>query len=224
MKLARHNRVLAVVLGAALMLGLGATGSAVADRMIGSKAIKNNSIRSVDVHNGTLALRDLRPGLADRIRQPGPAGPAGTPGQALVANVETPANPNYNGVHVVTVGSVATSSPAPDTNTGANLFASPVNLPAGQYLVHATVQFFDFTGAAEADDYGVARLFLDGAEVPSSAIWSPAVPDDGNNGAQASGTIVVTVPAGGGALSAMAVIRGGDDGEAGASMIVTRIG
>lgn len=221
MRSVRQNRVLAVVLGAALMVGLGATGSAVADRLIGSKAIRNNSIRSADIHDGTLARRDLRPGLAAEIGRPGPAGPAG---QALVGTALTPANPALGGNHVVRVDSVPTNSGAPDASTGTNLFANPVHVDAGQYLVHANVQFFDFTGAAEDHDYGVARLFLSGTAVPTSAIWSPSVPDDGNNGAQASGDIVVTVPAGGGDLSGKAVIRGGDGGYAGGSLIVTKIG
>ena len=221
MKFAREKRVVAVVIGAALLLGLGATGTAVADRLIGSKSIKNDSIRSVDVKDGTLKMKDLRPSVVAEINKPGPAG---TPGQALVANVITPPNSAFAGVNVVTVPGVSASSGAPDAGTGAQL-VQPVFLPAGTYLVQATAQFFDFDGGtAESGDYGVTRLFLKGVAVPNSASWSSEVPDDGNNAAQTSGSIVVTVPAGGGALSAKAVIRGGDSGQAGASMIITRLG
>jgi hypothetical protein len=49
------------------------------------------------------------------------------------------------------------------------------------------------------------------------------VPDDGNNAAQASGSIVVTVPDGGATLSGRGALRGGDGGHAGANVIVTQV-
>jgi hypothetical protein len=213
MKFSREKRLVAVMIGAALLLGLGATGTAVADRLIGSKSIKNNSIRSVDVRDGTLKMKDLRPSVVAEINKPG---------QALVANVITPTNNAFLGLNVVAVPHVAASSAAPDADTGATL--ASVSLPAGKYLVQATAQFFDFDGGDATADYGVTRLFLNGAEVPVSASWTPAIPVDANNAAQASGSIVVTVPAGGGTLAAKAVVRGNEDGQAGGSMIVTRVG
>jgi hypothetical protein len=219
MQFSREKRIIATVLGAVLLLVLGATGTAVADRLIGSKDIRNNSVRSADVRNGTLKMKDLRPSVVSEINKPGPAGP---PGQALVANVLTPPNDQLFNLNVVAVDDVAANSGAPDANTGATLVS--VSLPAGKYLVQATAQFFDFDGGTGGADYGVTRVFLGNTEVPVSASWTPAIPADGNNAAQSSGSIIVTVPAGGATLSAKAVIRGDEPGQAGASMIVTRLG
>ena len=44
-----------------------------------------------------------------------------------------------------------------------------------------------------------------------------------NDGAQTSGSLLITVPAGGGTLTVRAALRGGDGGQAGANLIVTQI-
>jgi hypothetical protein len=138
----------------------------------------------------------------------------------------TPDNARYGGVNVVDVPEVDPSSGAPDANTPGVLRVDAGTLAAGQSLVQGASQFFHFTGGSSGDnDYGVVRLYLGGAAVDGSVSWTPAIPDDGNNGAQASGSIVITVPDGGADLSARAVIRGGGaDGQAGGSLIVTKLG
>lgn len=236
-----------------LAVALGATGTAVADNLINSGDIKDNSVKAVDlapnsVHGSELAnysvqWSELTTGLRDRLGNlagprgaTGPRGPQGDKGpkgdkgekgdvgQTLVATRITPPNPAINNLNVVAVPSVAVTSGDPTANTGVELVPA-VQLAAGTYLLHAAAQFFDFDGGNVTDtDYGVVRLFLNGTPVPASVSWTPVIPDDGNNAAQSSGSIVVTVPAGGATLSARAVIRGGDDGQAGGSLIVTRIG
>ena len=99
----------------------------------------------------------------------------------------------------------------------------PVHLKKGLYIVTTTAQFFDFkpTAGTPDVDYGVLRLFVNGTGVAPS--WSPVVPDDGNNAAQATGQLVLPVPDAGVTLTARAVLRGGDGGQAGAAMVITKV-
>jgi hypothetical protein len=76
-----NNRVAAVGGAAALLIGLGGVGGAVAANTIGSHDIRNDSIRSVDVQNGTLGMRDLNDYTQHQIRQGGERGPAGPQGE-----------------------------------------------------------------------------------------------------------------------------------------------
>jgi hypothetical protein len=125
-------------------------------------------------------------------------------------------------VAVVDVDTVPLSSGGPASGEGAQLLA-PVELDAGQYKIEGVVQFFDFTGEnTAAVEYGVARSFLDGVALGS--LWTPDIPDDGNNAAQASGSQVIEVPEGGATLTLEALIRGSEaeGGQAGANLIVTR--
>lgn len=75
-----RSRVTAVVAGAATVVALGATG-AVAGDLIGSKDVQDDSLRGVDVHNGSLGFRELNDYTKDRINRPGPQGEQGEPGQ-----------------------------------------------------------------------------------------------------------------------------------------------
>ncbi len=47
---------------AAVGIGIGAGGSAYADSLLGSAGIQDDSVRSVDVKDGTLRLKDMTPG------------------------------------------------------------------------------------------------------------------------------------------------------------------
>lgn len=79
-----NNRTTAVGVGAAMLVTLGGVGGAVAANTIGSKDIKDNSVRSVDVRDGNLGMRDMNRFTQDRINQPGPKGergPAGPQGE-----------------------------------------------------------------------------------------------------------------------------------------------
>jgi len=212
------GRTRAVVAGTAV-LALAGGSAAFAAGQIGSGGIRDNSIRSIDVKNKSLQARDLTPNARAKLK--GQRGPAGPPGQSLVADKITPPNAGFGGINVVAVPSLPISSGGPSSSQGAELW-EPIELGAGTYLVTTTTQFFDFDPSPSPDeDYGVARLFLEGAELGES--WTPVVPDDANNAAQAGGSIVVTVPAGGGTLSGRAALRGGDDGHAGGNVIVTEL-
>jgi hypothetical protein len=71
-----------VVAVLATVLVVGAT-AATAQQLIGSGQVRDNSIRSKDVRNRTLTLRDLSPGTVAALRgRRGPQGPAGPQGAA----------------------------------------------------------------------------------------------------------------------------------------------
>lgn len=80
------------------LVGAGTSG-AVAQSMITGKDIRDQSVRGIDIHRGavssdevvdrSIAPRDLRAGLVDRINRPGPRGPAGERGPAGPAGVIT---------------------------------------------------------------------------------------------------------------------------------------
>jgi hypothetical protein len=98
------RKYIAVIGASALMITLGATGSAVAGSLIGSARIKDNSIRSRDIHDGTIKLKDLRPSAVAALRAQTPTAAAG----------QAPGNPGlrdaYYAVAFYDVG---------DTNAGA---------------------------------------------------------------------------------------------------------
>ena len=73
-----NNRLVAVGVGAtALALIAGGVGYAAGE--ITSNDIRNNTIRSVDVHDDTLKLKDISNGAERQLRgDPGPPGPPGT--------------------------------------------------------------------------------------------------------------------------------------------------
>jgi hypothetical protein len=83
------NRVLAVSVGAAVVVGMGA-GGAVGAAMVTSADIRDQTIRAVDIHRDAVDSAELRAGsvdgshltdrLRDRMNQPGPRGPRGPEG------------------------------------------------------------------------------------------------------------------------------------------------
>jgi hypothetical protein len=83
MVLVRRGRVaFAVGAAAALLVGLGGIGGAVAADLIGSKDIKDNSIRSVDVRDGGLGVKDLSQQARNELAKPGSGGADGKNGAA----------------------------------------------------------------------------------------------------------------------------------------------
>jgi hypothetical protein len=77
-----NNRALAVVAGAAVIAVLG-TSAGYAAGQIGSNDIQDDSVRSIDVKDGTLKLRDLTDAAVAALEGgTGPAGPAGAAGAA----------------------------------------------------------------------------------------------------------------------------------------------
>ncbi len=60
------NKVVLLASAGMLTIGLGTTGAVAAD-MIGSGKIKNNSVRSVDLKDGNVKLRDLHPSVTNKF-------------------------------------------------------------------------------------------------------------------------------------------------------------
>ena len=85
-------KTLAAVVATALLVG--AT-TATAATLIGSKQIKDNSVRSVDVNNGSLGLKDLSP--AARAGVVGPQGPAGAVGPQGATGAQGPKGDGVSG-------------------------------------------------------------------------------------------------------------------------------
>ena len=75
-----RNSIKTAAIAAVVSLGIGAS-SATAASMISSAQVKDNTLTSKDIKNGSLKLEDMSP--AARVTSngvQGPAGPAGTPG------------------------------------------------------------------------------------------------------------------------------------------------
>lgn len=99
-----------------------------------------------------------------------------------------------------------------------------ITLQPGRCIVEGA-QFFDFDGSSEAgeEEYGVARTFAGDTAV--GTVWTPDIPDDGSNAAQATGSTVVHVTAADTKVSVRGIVRSaeGDGGQAGANIIATPV-
>lgn len=73
-----RKSTIGTVIGASLIAVVGFTGAADASHLIGSLQIRNNSIRSVDIHDGTIKPRDLSAPLLAGVQ--GPKGDKGASG------------------------------------------------------------------------------------------------------------------------------------------------
>src|SRR4051794_6121006 len=116
----------------------------------------------------------------------GVQGPQGPPGTPLTANESTSG---------VALPNTTLNTGVPASGDGADLFnGDVVTLQPGTYVVHTTLRAFD-NGINEAVvRYAVGALFLDGAR--QTTLWTPAVPPDSVNAAQAGDVTVVTVASG----------------------------
>ena len=216
---------------AIIALVVATTGGAYAASKINGKNLVRDSVASSKIKNQTLkgkdfsnqAKRDLQ-GERGRRGPQGDVGPQGAAGQALVAQETTAPSTEFPGTAVVDVPALPLNSGGPTSATGTEL-VDPVDLDEGTYKIEGTVQFFDFEGGPTAGtEYGVAKVFVNG--VNRGTLWTGDVPDDGNNAAQANGSSIVDVPAGGATLSVRAAVRTAesDGGQAGGNLIVTAIG
>ena len=137
----------------------------------------------------------------------------------MVADRLTDENATYAGVRVVDVPG---DSGGPDNFT--KLLFDPITLDAGTYKIEGTVQFFDFLAPTDGlVEYGLARSFLNGE--PVGTLWTPDIPEDGDNAAQASGSQIIEVTDDDSTLVVMVLIRGDNKpiaGQAGGNLIVTQ--
>jgi hypothetical protein len=120
-------RTLAAVIATALLVG--AT-TATAQSLITSAQIKNNTIRSKDVRNRALGLRDLSPAAIRSLRgrtgppgtpgSPGAQGPVGPPGPRGVSEIFYVESPVVS-VQPGTAGDATATCPAGSSATGGGL-------------------------------------------------------------------------------------------------------
>ena len=97
MKKLLRSRVLAVTAATGVLVGVGGVSGAVASGLLTSQDIQNDTIRSVDVHDGTLGLRDMNTYTQNQIQQPGPRGrrgPQGLQGEQGPTGPQGPAGPS----------------------------------------------------------------------------------------------------------------------------------
>ena len=160
-----------------------------ASKMINGKNIKKGTVTTKQIRNGTIAERDLAKSLVNSLKGAtgaegavGPAGPAGADGKTGPAGAVGPAGPAGQ------TGATGPAGPAgADGQTGPAGAVGPEG-PAGE--VGPPGPGSDIDGL----EYGVAVVWVEhGASPPAKVgtLWTSNVPDDGNNAAQASGTIVV---------------------------------
>ncbi|WP_134767648.1 hypothetical protein [Nocardioides sp. 1609] len=144
---ARRHPISAVVVLACL-LGLATSGSATAALVITGKQIKDNSVSTKDIKNGSLKVADFKASEAAKLR--GPAGAPGAPGStgAAGASAFTPPPPgtvikgggilsahvNAAGVPIRSYAPLpfTTATPLIDngTGTGTNLYFGSENTPS----------------------------------------------------------------------------------------------
>ncbi len=92
---AMRSRTAAVVAGALVVVGLGAT-TATAGKLVGSKDIAKEAVASKHIKDGSIKKKDLSAGINKALGQSGeqgPAGPAGEQGPAGPAGEQGPAGP-----------------------------------------------------------------------------------------------------------------------------------
>lgn len=174
MHITKRRGLVALLIAALLAIGIaiGIGGSATADKLFGSKDIRDNSVRSVDVKNGTIKLKDLSPQLVKQLAQlagqdgtdgkngvngtngqNGAPGPAGTPGSA--AGVQSNWD-EKDGAHIVNATTVELSNVG--TPAGASLEIQNLNLPV-QATKEMSFTYKLAAGAAYAA--GSPRIFLE---------------------------------------------------------------
>jgi hypothetical protein len=130
----KNNRTAAVGLSAAMLVTLGGVGGAFAADAIGSRDIKNDSIRSIDVRNNTLGMRDFNDHTKDEINQPGPRGPRGPQGEQGPQGEKGPkGDKGEPGVSNLIAGAGYQQTWKGDN--GATLQTSREECPAGQYAL-----------------------------------------------------------------------------------------
>ncbi|WP_235735179.1 hypothetical protein [Nocardioides alcanivorans] len=165
--------------GAIAVVGLGTTG-AVADKVIGSKGIKQDAIKSKHIKDGTVKPRDLASGLLDKVNTS-----AKSSVDVQVAQLE-------EGTLIEKIG-----GPINDNNTDLD---TTLTLAKGTYLVTVDGSFFNRAGALGADVYPQLSLQVESGEAPGFQ-WqqdgdiSPnaLLPEVINRHISVSGTTVLTL-------------------------------
>lgn len=129
------KKILAVAASATILVA-GASVGAVAEDLIGSKDIKNNSIRTVDVRDNTLRVKDLRKTARDALR--GKDGTNGVDGADGVSGYEV----HNREVRLSdTTGSATVPCPEGKVALGGGFVAESIR--GGTAVVHSAEPVYD---------------------------------------------------------------------------------
>jgi hypothetical protein len=192
------SRMRAIAVGGALIAVVGA-GSAVAAGQIDSQDIRNNTVTSADVKDGTLQTRDLTKNNFAKFT---------ATEQVVAAMTPASGNASYNGAHVVDVGASGTTP------------LTTLVLDKGTYQLTGTAQFWHLTGPAAGTDYGVVTV--NGLQSGFETNVSADVPDGGANPAQLSFSGTIKITADNTSVVIAGSFTGGNAGQAGASVQATQ--
>jgi hypothetical protein len=129
----------------ALFVALGGTSYGLASGAIGSREIKNNTVRSKDIRNGQILSKDVRNGsLLSKDFKAGqlprePAGATGPPGRSALSALQS--GETIRGVWAV-------SADGAGANSNATAVSFPVPAPQQVDSFHAVVAFNDIIDGA----------------------------------------------------------------------------
>jgi hypothetical protein len=172
----------------------------VAAGQITSAQIKNNTITSYDVKDGTLQTRDLTKNNFERFTATESVISGTTPVSAV---------PAHSGARVVEV-------PA-DTDTP----LVTIVLDKGTWQIDGTAQFFHIDGPAPVGaDLGVVTI--PGLQDGFGKAWTADVPDGGANAAQTSFSGTIKITADNTPVTLTGSFTSSNSGEAGASVQATQ--
>lgn len=181
------------------------TGRDIRNNSLGSEDIRNQTLRGGDIADGTIRARDLGRGVLTS----GPAGPAGPAGPVGAQGPQGP--PGATGATGAAGANGATGPTGPAGANGTNGATGPTGSTGPE-------------GPLNPTEFGVAKAFA-GANTLGT-LWTSDIPDDGNNAAQASGTIPYVIQPGARTIEIRGVVRTDEDdganpaGSAGAAIII----
>lgn len=180
-------------------LSTAGVGGAVGARLVDSAGIKNESIRGIDVKNGSLGVAELSAGAVAALRgQRGPAGPAGPAGTTGTDGAQGPAGP------VGPAGPAGAAGPAGPA--GATGPAGPAGA-AGGSADEVLVWNFSYSGGAtpfasvSSNELLPAsavltpvKMELDSASLQATctALWSVSIAPSNASSPQPLGRMVAT--------------------------------
>jgi hypothetical protein len=221
------------------------TGDQIARNTITAKNLAANSVGKSELKPGVVkrgkAGKDGVDGVDGRDGAQGPAGPAGPagekgdtgargpkgdPGTSTTREVWTAVTPENLGFYNQNLAPVL----ANDGGVDGNIELVSIHLAEGSYDLDVMAQFFHPFGATPQVDFGVITMLVDGSPEGRTA-WTSDIPDDvwifadkmTWNGAQATASQLVEIPAGGATVEIAGSIRGTSDGYAGAQVIATKV-
>ncbi len=190
-----------------------------------AKKLNGNSLKANSIGLGKLTKKARERLLAS---QPGPAGPQGPAGIQGPPGIKGPAGDRGETGETGATGAQGATGATGATGSAGTAGATGPTGPVGPTGATGATGDPGPTGATgpagpTEHNYGVAALFLDEEKV--ATVWTPTIPQDGNNAGMSSGSTVVTCdgpePCD---LTVRAIIRSdqtGFDGQVGGGLVVT---